>query len=311
MAWNLEQLRSFVTAAEKGSFSAAAREQGRAQSAISTHIALLEAELGVDLFDRSTRVPTLTKAGEHILAEAREVLRQCRQLNTRALAICQNWGEQLSMAVSDGLPYPVIINVLTRFANTYPYISVRLLHCSPAEVRMRVEKGDVHMGLVFEEFETESDSIGSYWLGNVDQVLMAAKEHPLAQKDFIKRSDLVQYRQIIMRDNSNSWQGKTISPLFWETNTYFAAAALAGWGVGWTTLPVTMARLNTGESPSILEFLPPNLVVLKRHETPIPPANVMLLWKEELKSWDVAVWLRKNLVQGLQGKVDLEERVRR
>ena len=66
MAWTLEQLRSFVAAAEHGSFSAAARAGGRAQSVVSAHIALLEADLGVDLFRRG-HMPTLTEAGALLL----------------------------------------------------------------------------------------------------------------------------------------------------------------------------------------------------------------------------------------------------
>ena len=54
MDWTLEQLNSFVAAAEKGSFSEAARSLGRAQSVVSTHVATLEAELGVDLFGTRT-----------------------------------------------------------------------------------------------------------------------------------------------------------------------------------------------------------------------------------------------------------------
>ena len=51
MNWTLEQLRAFVTAAEKGSFSAAGRALGRAQSVVSTHISMLEDSLGIELFD--------------------------------------------------------------------------------------------------------------------------------------------------------------------------------------------------------------------------------------------------------------------
>lgn len=46
MHWTLEQLRHFVAAADAGSFSAAARQVGRAQSAVSTSLGLLEADLG-------------------------------------------------------------------------------------------------------------------------------------------------------------------------------------------------------------------------------------------------------------------------
>ena len=70
MNWTIEQLRAFVAAAEKGSFSAAARSLGRAQSVVSTHIAMLEDILGVELFDRSFRSPVLTEAGRDLLPEA-------------------------------------------------------------------------------------------------------------------------------------------------------------------------------------------------------------------------------------------------
>ena len=49
MQWNLEQIRLFVSVAEGQSFSSAARRLNRAQSAVSTSIAMLEADLGVTL----------------------------------------------------------------------------------------------------------------------------------------------------------------------------------------------------------------------------------------------------------------------
>jgi len=88
MQWNLEQLRVFVDVAEQRSFSAVARRQRKAQSAISSAVAMLEEDLGVSLFERSSgRQPILTEAGEALLEEAREVLRQCERLNGRAMAM--------------------------------------------------------------------------------------------------------------------------------------------------------------------------------------------------------------------------------
>ncbi|WP_412180512.1 helix-turn-helix domain-containing protein, partial [Variovorax paradoxus] len=76
MEWTVDQLRQFVTTADCGSFSAAARRLGKAQSAVSTAIGLLEADLGVALFDRSRRNAQLSEAGQVLLLEARELLRQ-------------------------------------------------------------------------------------------------------------------------------------------------------------------------------------------------------------------------------------------
>lgn len=58
-----DALVAFVLTAELGSFSAAARQLGKRQSTISEAIANLEIDLGVMLFDRQARLPTLSEAG--------------------------------------------------------------------------------------------------------------------------------------------------------------------------------------------------------------------------------------------------------
>ena len=62
-AVTLDQLRTFIAAADEGSFSAAGRKLRRAQSVVSQTLANLEAQLGVTLFDRSARYPSLTDEG--------------------------------------------------------------------------------------------------------------------------------------------------------------------------------------------------------------------------------------------------------
>nr|WP_256717863.1 LysR family transcriptional regulator [Shewanella sp. UCD-KL12] len=77
MNWTLYQLEAFVLSVKHGSFSAAARKLGRAQSRVSTAIANLEIDLGFELFDRSAKLPVLTKLGEDMYIEAQAVLKQC------------------------------------------------------------------------------------------------------------------------------------------------------------------------------------------------------------------------------------------
>src|SRR5690349_6334795 len=69
----LDQLRALVAVADEGSFSAAARSLRCVQSTVSHAIANHEGQLGVALFDRSTRVPALTPSGRSVLAAARRV----------------------------------------------------------------------------------------------------------------------------------------------------------------------------------------------------------------------------------------------
>jgi DNA-binding transcriptional LysR family regulator len=73
-AVTLDQLRTFIAAADQGSFSGAGRKLRRAQSVISKTLANLEGQFGVRLFDRAHRRPVLTSQGQVLLAHARTVV---------------------------------------------------------------------------------------------------------------------------------------------------------------------------------------------------------------------------------------------
>lgn len=71
---DLEQLRHFIAAAEAGSFSAAARNLYISHSTVCRSVSALEEELGVRLFERSSRDFRLTEAGEALLPQAHGLL---------------------------------------------------------------------------------------------------------------------------------------------------------------------------------------------------------------------------------------------
>src|SRR5260370_1236149 len=80
---SLDQLRTFVAAAEEGNFTAAGRRLRRAQSVVSQTLANLEGQIGVKLFNRSGRVPTLTDKGHALLAGARTVAKEVDRFKAR------------------------------------------------------------------------------------------------------------------------------------------------------------------------------------------------------------------------------------
>lgn len=70
----LTAMQTFIRVAEAGSFSAAARQNGMKQSAVSQQIAALEEALGVVLLHRTTRTMALTEPGHHYLQQVRQLL---------------------------------------------------------------------------------------------------------------------------------------------------------------------------------------------------------------------------------------------
>jgi DNA-binding transcriptional LysR family regulator len=78
---NLKQLEAFVATAEFSSFTKASEELFLTQSTVSSHINALEGALGVRLIQRSARQRVmLTKEGEQVYREAREILDRCQSL---------------------------------------------------------------------------------------------------------------------------------------------------------------------------------------------------------------------------------------
>ena len=98
----INQLRAFVAVCDQGSFSGAARELNRAQSAISHAIKALESAFDVQLFERNTRKATLTAAGRSLLPDARAVISRTEEMKTRAASIAEAGVPEVSIAVDLG-----------------------------------------------------------------------------------------------------------------------------------------------------------------------------------------------------------------
>lgn len=112
---SLDQLRTFIAAVDEGSFSAAARKLNRVQSAVSGWISALEDQIGVQLFDRTGRFPTLTKTGELLLADARHIVLGVDTLKARAKLMTSGVEAELSVVIDVFFPTAVVSAVAKAF----------------------------------------------------------------------------------------------------------------------------------------------------------------------------------------------------
>src|SRR5713226_5866163 len=114
-AVTLDQLRTFIAAAEQGSFSAAGRKLRRAQSVVSQTLANLEGQLGVTLFDRRARYPTLTEDGRALLQNARAVADQMDGFKARAKTLREGLEPELSLSIDVMYPKGELIEAVAKF----------------------------------------------------------------------------------------------------------------------------------------------------------------------------------------------------
>jgi DNA-binding transcriptional LysR family regulator len=117
---SLDQLRTFIAAADEGSFSAAGRRLRRAQSVVSQTLANLEGQLRVKLFDRSARFPVLTDQGRALLADARAVAGDVDLLKARAKSFASGLEPELSVAVDVMFPVATFAAAVTDFQKEFP-----------------------------------------------------------------------------------------------------------------------------------------------------------------------------------------------
>lgn len=118
----LANLESFVRSAESGSFSEAARQLALTPAAVSRNVAMLERNIGVRLFQRSTRKLTLTESGERFLAAIGDNLNALQgAISSIATDQAQPSGVlKVSLPPTFGLTH--ILPLLPEFLARYPLI---------------------------------------------------------------------------------------------------------------------------------------------------------------------------------------------
>jgi DNA-binding transcriptional LysR family regulator len=197
MKLSLESLQLLVAAADSGSFSAAARGLGKAQSAVSMAIANLEIDLGLTLFDRSGRLPLLTLAGERMVAEARALLAQQGQLQAVAAELAAGVEARLTLAIDDGSLLPWLAPVLEQLAARYPSLELELLFPMMEDLDEMLLSGRAQLGVGYQGMTTPA-ALARFGLGQMAMPLVVAPGHPLAQMAAPALADLGRYRQLLV-----------------------------------------------------------------------------------------------------------------
>jgi DNA-binding transcriptional LysR family regulator len=237
----LDQLRAFVTVVEEGSFSAAARKLKRVQSAISTSMANLEEQLGVPLWDRSTKVAKLTAQGRAILAAAQRVLLEVDVLKRVSAGMVLGLEASVSLCVEALFPLSILVASCAEFAAAMPSVDLRVDTQSLSAVSARVLTGDASIGVVAGPGLVPG--VAKTQLMTVAMIPVVAPTHPLATYGgLIPPTLLAAFIQIVLSERNDVGlpdQG-VLSPRTWRVADLHAKHAMLRGGLGWGNLPAHM-----------------------------------------------------------------------
>lgn len=132
-AIELRHLKTFVVAAEHGSFRKAAVVVGISQSALSRRIANLEDQMGASLFYRHTWGISLTYAGRRFLGRARQIIKNVAQGADEISAIGRSEDGHLRLGIFSSVASGFLFELLHTYHRRHPKVQVELVDGSPAD----------------------------------------------------------------------------------------------------------------------------------------------------------------------------------
>jgi DNA-binding transcriptional LysR family regulator len=257
----LANLESFVRSAETGSFSAAARLLALTPAAVSRNVAMLERNLGVRLFQRSTRKLSLTEAGERLLASIGGNL---QALQSAISAVSSDRSEpagvlKVSLAPTFGIGH--VLPLLPGFLALYPLIRPEW-HFENRQVDLIAEGYDAAIGGAFEL----TPGVISRTLAAADIVAVASPAYMAGRAlpdspEHLHRFDGIvmrgsrtgRIRQWVMQDGAgNEAQANISENIVLNDPAAMREAAILGLGVTLLVLPDVAANIERGELVRLL-----------------------------------------------------------
>jgi DNA-binding transcriptional LysR family regulator len=282
----LRQLEHFVAVAEERNFTRAAERVVIVQSGLSSSIRALEAELGAELFVRSTRHVSLTPAGQALLPEARRSLAAARAGRDAVAAVDGLQRGELSVGISQVLPPSANVpEILADFQRTYPGVELRLRQGGPSTQLASLRDGSLDLAFV-PLVDPPGADIAVTTLARDRLMFVCSPDHKLASRRLIHLAEVTHkafvdlppdwtVRQLVDRAFAAAGLARQIAI---EVNDINTCLELVHHGIGVTILPESAEARGGG-----LAFRPLarrllwELVVARRTDGPGNPAARELL----------------------------------
>jgi DNA-binding transcriptional LysR family regulator len=184
----LRHLRYFVAVAEELHFGRAAQRLGIAQPPLSLQIQRLEAELGVSLFDRTSRRVALTAAGHALLDEGRRVIQNFSSATDAARRAARGETGSISVAFAASVMSLSLPKIIRRFRDDLPRVRLELREIPTSAQITALRRGELDIGFLREP--PNDDAFVTETVMRERLVLALSKRHELASRKRLRLIDV-------------------------------------------------------------------------------------------------------------------------
>jgi DNA-binding transcriptional LysR family regulator len=189
----LRHLRYFVAVAEELHFGRAAERLGIRQPPLSQQIKVLEADLGVPLFERDSRRVRLTAAGEALYPAACDLLGAARRAELTTRRAGRGEVGELTLGFVGSAANELLPRAVRDFRRRYPEVTLRLRELTTMQQVHALRDGLLDIGLLRPPLpETETAGLVVEPVGAERLVAVLPDDHRLARQRFVAAADLAE-----------------------------------------------------------------------------------------------------------------------
>ena len=190
-------LYCFSVVAQSGSLTASTEKLGMTVSALSRHIAKLEGDLGVALFERHARGMTLSHAGEMLYRHARRSIADAEALERDIHHDAAKQERRIRIACTEGFAFDFLPTSLSRFQNAYPESSV-MMDVVPSHIAtQKLLSGEAQIALTFSM--KPEPGVWVRWTMSAPVMALMRRQHPLAKRASVRIADLLSYPVLLQQ----------------------------------------------------------------------------------------------------------------
>ena len=277
----LTQLKYMNAVAEYGNFTIAAEKCYVTQPTLSMQIQKLEEELGVKIFNRSTKPIILTDIGEKIIVQAKKISEEANRMDDIVSAEKGFIGGEFKLGIIPTVMPTLLPMFLNTFTKKFPKVDLKIEELTTLNITKLIKEGHLDAGIAATPLGL--DSIRELPLYHEPFVAYITNSSILESLDYIEIGDLNSFDVLVLEDghcfrdhvlNLCQLNSSNSNRFDLKSGSFETLIKLVDEGFGMTLLPYLTADSLTAEKKANLKFFP----------DPAPAREVSLIhYKSELK----------------------------
>ena len=255
----IDEMTVFVAVAELGGFAAAARKLKLSAPTITRAVAALEAQVGAELFVRTTRFVRLTESGERYLQDCRRILHELDEAEAQAAGAHLAPQGTLVIAAPIVFGQRLLLPLLVEFLQQHPAVSARALL-----VDRPVQLSEEGIDCAFRMGELPDSALVATPLGHIRRIVCASPGYLAAHGRPQQPQEVIEHALVVSAADGRTDRWRFVEGdrdvdihieprLIVSTNEAAIGAALGGWGLTRVMSYQVNAELQRGELQRVLQ----------------------------------------------------------